>query len=78
MKFFKILITSKANKKRVFFKIQVLSIYLMDRSDTMDKPFVDMHIHSHYSDGSMTPDEIVAAANENGVGVLAVADHNII
>jgi 3',5'-nucleoside bisphosphate phosphatase len=44
----------------------------------MDKPFVDMHIHSLYSDGSMPPDEIVASASENGVGVLAVADHDII
>lgn len=44
----------------------------------MDKPFVDMHIHSFYSDGSMSPDEIVTSASENGVGVLAVADHDII
>jgi len=44
----------------------------------MKNPFVDMHVHSFYSDGSMSPGEIVAAAVQNGVGVLAVADHNIL
>ena len=44
----------------------------------MDKPFVDMHVHSYYSDGTMSPDEIVESACENGVGVLAVADHDTI
>jgi predicted metal-dependent phosphoesterase TrpH len=44
----------------------------------MDKPFVDMHVHSFYSDGSMSPDEIIESAGKNGVGVLAVADHNVI
>ncbi|MCL2773032.1 MAG: PHP domain-containing protein [Oscillospiraceae bacterium] len=44
----------------------------------MDKPFVDMHVHSFYSDGSMSPEEIVEAACKNGVGILAVADHDVI
>ena len=41
-------------------------------------PYVDLHVHSCYSDGSMSPDEIVAAAVKNEVGVLAIADHDII
>ena len=44
----------------------------------MEKLYVDMHVHSFYSDGSMSPGEIVEAAVWNGVGVLAVADHNIL
>ena len=44
----------------------------------MENPFVDMHVHSFYSDGSMSPGEIVEAAVQNGVGVLAVADHNVL
>ena len=44
----------------------------------MGSLFVDMHIHSFYSDGSMSPDEIVESACKNGVGVLAVADHDVI
>jgi len=42
----------------------------------LDKPFVDLHIHSFYSDGSMSPEEIVEAAVANGVGTLAVTDHD--
>jgi hypothetical protein len=44
----------------------------------MEKPFADLHIHSYYSDGSMSPEEIVEAAAENGVGLLAIADHNVL
>ncbi|MCL2704352.1 MAG: PHP domain-containing protein [Defluviitaleaceae bacterium] len=37
-----------------------------------------MHVHSYFSDGSLTPEEIVEAAKKNNVGVLAVADHNFL
>ena len=40
--------------------------------------FVDLHVHSFYSDGSMSPDEIVNAALKNNVGLLAIADHDLI
>jgi len=36
--------------------------------------YVDMHVHSYYSDGSMSPEEIVESAVANDVGILAVAD----
>ena len=44
----------------------------------MDRPFADLHVHSFYSDGSMSPEEIVEAAVLNGVGTLAVADHDVL
>ena len=44
----------------------------------MEKLFVDLHVHSYFSDGSMSPEEIAASANENGVGLLALADHDTI
>lgn len=44
----------------------------------MDKPFVDLHIHSTFSDGGMSPEEVVEAAEQNNVGVLAITDHNIL
>ena len=40
--------------------------------------FADLHIHSCFSDGTMTPEEIYGAARESGVGVIAVADHDVI
>jgi len=44
----------------------------------MSNPYIDLHIHSTHSDGSMTPGAIVEAAAEVGVGVLAIADHGVI
>lgn len=40
---------------------------------------VDLHIHSHYScDGDFSPQDLVEMALENGVGVIALTDHNTI
>ena len=43
----------------------------------MAKPYADLHIHSLFSDGSLSPEEIVKAAVENDIGLLAIADHNV-
>jgi predicted metal-dependent phosphoesterase TrpH len=39
--------------------------------------YVDLHLHSYYSDGTMSPEEIVRAAVANQVGLLAITDHNV-
>ena len=36
----------------------------------------DLHVHSQYSDGSMTPVQIADRALERGVSLLAIADHD--
>lgn len=38
--------------------------------------FADLHIHSTYSDGTNTPEELVDLAVKNGVSVLALSDHD--
>ncbi len=38
--------------------------------------FVDLHIHSYFSDGAMTPEEAARACRDNGVGLAALCDHN--
>jgi len=38
----------------------------------------DLHVHSTASDGTLSPAELVELAARNGVGVLAVADHDTI
>lgn len=40
--------------------------------------FADLHIHTHYSDGTMSPDMVARRAAANGVGLIAVADHNVL
>lgn len=37
---------------------------------------VDLHIHSVYSDGTLTPAEIVSRACGRGVSLISVTDHN--
>ncbi len=36
----------------------------------------DLHVHSTASDGTLSPRELVGLASRNGVGVLALADHD--
>ncbi|MCX6156577.1 MAG: PHP domain-containing protein [Ignavibacteriae bacterium] len=36
----------------------------------------DLHIHTSYSDGKMKPDEIIDLANEKGLKVIGVTDHD--
>ena len=38
-------------------------------------PYVDLHVHTRYSDSSLSPAQAVAQAVLAGVGVLALADH---
>lgn len=38
----------------------------------------DLHCHSHYSDGTLSPDALLALALTNGVGTLALTDHDTI
>lgn len=40
--------------------------------------FADLHVHTFFSDGSNSPQEIVQSALENGVTLLAVADHDLV
>lgn len=37
---------------------------------------IDLHIHSTFSDGSLTPTQIAALARESGVGAIALTDHD--
>ena len=44
----------------------------------MEKRFVDLHVHSCFSDGSLTPEGIACMANDNAVGLLALTDHDTV
>ncbi|MBL7114500.1 MAG: PHP domain-containing protein [Kiritimatiellae bacterium] len=37
---------------------------------------IDLHVHSTFSDGSFTPEELVAQAVDAGVSVLSLTDHD--
>jgi len=38
----------------------------------------DLHTHSHFSDGSLSPAELVIKAKELGLSALALTDHNTV
>lgn len=40
--------------------------------------FVDLHVHSNASDGSMSPTEVVAYAASKGLDAIALTDHDTI
>lgn len=39
---------------------------------------VDLHMHSYYSDGTMSPREILEMAKEKNISVLALTDHDVL
>lgn len=44
----------------------------------MNQITADLHIHSYYSDGTMSPKEILTAAHENGVSLISITDHDVL
>lgn len=39
---------------------------------------VDLHIHTNYSDGTMSPQELVEHAVHSGLSTIAITDHDVI
>ena len=39
---------------------------------------IDLHLHTRYSDGSLTPAEVVDLAHQAGVTAIAITDHDIV
>ena len=37
---------------------------------------IDMHVHSRFSDGRYTPEQLAAAAKKRGIALLALTDHD--
>lgn len=44
----------------------------------MSTPYADLHLHSNYSDGSDSPEEVVARAADLGIRVMALTDHDTV
>lgn len=40
--------------------------------------YADLHLHSSYSDGTMTPEEIIGVAVDKGVKSISITDHDSI
>ncbi len=44
----------------------------------METRTIDLHVHSSESDGTLTPEEVVLAARDAGLGALALTDHDTV
>ena len=44
----------------------------------MENKSIDFHVHSTRSDGRYTPEEITDIAVMNGIGMIALTDHNVL
>lgn len=42
------------------------------------KEYIDLHIHTMYSDGDKTPKQIIEMAKKIGLTTIAITDHNIV
>ena len=40
--------------------------------------FADLHLHTHYSDGTYTPSELAAHARKHGLSAVALTDHDTV
>ena len=38
--------------------------------------FADLHLHSYFSDGTLSPREIAQEAVRHGIGLISITDHN--
>src|SRR5262245_13153359 len=55
-----------------------MGFVMMASVDTAPQPFerIDLHAHSSWSDGVLTPAELVALAASRSVQLLALTDHD--
>ena len=44
----------------------------------MAEKLIDMHMHTYYSDGDLSPNELIEKALKNNIGTMAITDHNTI
>ena len=44
----------------------------------MNDKYIDLHVHSNYSDGTLSPTEVVAYAAEKRLSAIALTDHDTI
>ncbi|MCI0481717.1 MAG: PHP domain-containing protein, partial [Candidatus Dadabacteria bacterium] len=40
--------------------------------------YADLHVHTHYSDSTFSPEEVVALAADRGLSAIAICDHDTV
>ena len=47
-------------------------------SENPAKKYADLHVHTYFSDGTFSPEEVVKCALERGLACIAICDHDCI
>ena len=42
------------------------------------KDLIDLHLHSYYSDGELSPNELIKQAKQKNISIIAITDHDTI
>lgn len=63
------------NERNIYFKKELLSV-LNEYINT--NKIIDMHCHSNYSDGELSPNKLINLAIKNNIGTLSITDHDTI
>lgn len=64
--------------KRYFTKNKIPRIMNVQGGKFMKERKIDLHIHTIYSDGEYTPEEVFAKVKEKGLEVFSITDHDTI
>jgi hypothetical protein len=48
----------------------------MRQEENIKAKFVDLHLHTSYSDGNLTPDELMKKAKQAGLKCISIVDHD--
>ena len=65
----------KINSSLIVEKLNNPSFSNLTNSSTK---IIDMHTHTNYSDGALSPQELMALAIAKNIGTIAITDHNTI
>jgi predicted metal-dependent phosphoesterase TrpH len=49
----------------------------MEATSILNKKLIDLHVHTTYSDGSLTPRQVINLAKKVGVVAVGITDHDI-
>ena len=71
------------NIRNLAFKTELIKILEEYKKEIItpykeNKNLIDLHSHTTYSDGNLTPNELIKLALKNNIGTLAITDHDSI
>lgn len=64
------------NIRNDYFKEEITAVIKCYKSTLRLNRKVDLHLHTNYSDGDLSPDDLIMLAKENKLDLIAITDHD--